>query len=565
MGCLEVAGIASILPFMQLAAQPDAIQQNEWLNWAYHYFGFSSTRSMQISTGVLVLILITFSNSFKVFNIWIQHKFAWDISHNLSIRLLDVHLRKPYSFFLQNNTSELKTNLLLEIARVTTGVITPILEFSSKIAVALIILLLLLIIDPMIALTVLLSLGGAYFIIYLLRQNVLKRLGKEREEANIIRLQNLDDLLFGLKTLRVYNAQDYFFNRFDKASAIFSKIIPTVSFITLSPRYSIEILAFGGIVMVTLFLLVSSDDLQSALPMLSLYAVAGYRLLPSLQQAFGAMAKLRHNFSVIDLIYEDLKQVVSTKPKKLPPIHYKEKIEFQNMSFYYSDAKLPTLAEIKLTIPKGQTIAFVGSTGSGKTTLINLVVGLLFASEGKILIDEQELTFENAASWQAKLAYVPQDIFLFNATVAQNIAIGLNDDAINLARVEAACKKANIYDFITTELPEKFDTLIGERGIRLSGGQKQRLGLARALYVQPELLVLDEATSALDRITENNVINSLKSIEEDLTVLIIAHRLSTVRHADCIYVLDSGKIIDSGTYDELIESNYIFRNMAKLS
>lgn len=568
MALLQVLGIASILPFMQLAAEPEAIQTNKWLNWAYTTFGFESSRQMLIYTGIGVLTLLTLGNAFSAFTTWLQHKFAWDVAHQMATRLLRTYLSRPYRFFLTRNSSDLLNNTLVEVVQVTRGVLLPLTELAARTLVILVIFLLLVLVDPMLAFIVLAVLLAAYGIVYVGVRKLLERLGKARLEANERLFKSLNEVLTGIKIFRVYGAQNFFYRRFEQASEKLIKIHPKVVVITATPRYVIEILAFGSIIGLTIYLLVSNQNLQSALPMLSLYAVAGYRLLPALQAAFTAITKFRHSVPLLDKIHGELTAKYddnyNIEESDSIPV-FSEQLTLNNVSFHYEASSQNVLADINLEIPKGKTVAFVGATGSGKTTLIDLIVGLLEPKNGEVLIDQNQLKPSNASSWQKQIGYVPQDVFLFDDTILRNIAIGQEDNEVDTAQVENAAKLAQIHEFIANELPNGYKTTIGERGIRMSGGQRQRMGLARALYRNPQVMIFDEATSALDGITENAVLEALETIADELTVFIIAHRLATVRHADCIFLLEAGKIVAQGTYDELLESSSVFREMVQLS
>jgi len=297
------------------------------------------------------------------------------------------------------------------------------------------------------------------------------------------------------------------------------------------------------------------------------YVLAGYRLLPALQKVYSMIIKLRHTFPTIEILEKDLQKDVplqQSAPVKHPISDFNTDLKLENVSFHYDDTSPAIISDLSVTIPKGKTIAFVGSTGSGKTTLVDLMVGLLHPQEGHVKIDGDVLSVDNALTWQSQIAYVPQEVFLFDDTARRNVAIGLYDEEVDQQRLEKATEVANIHDFICEELSENYETVIGERGVRLSGGQRQRLGLARALYRQPKVLILDEATSALDSITESAVIDSLRAYSEDLTIIVIAHRLSTVRHADCIYLLEKGRIVAEGSYEKLIQKSDVFREMVEL-
>lgn len=567
MGFLEVVGIASILPFMQLISEPDAIQKSSLLRWGYDYFAFDSQRSMLIATGVGVIALITITNLFSVFTVWLQYKYSWAVAHNLATRLLSAYLQKPYSYFLNKNTSELRAYLISEVGSLTSGVLIPIIEMVSRSVVSFVIFGLLLWVDPKVALTMAGVLGGAYLLIYLSQQGLLKSLGKHRIEKNLLRYKTLAELLTGIKTVKVSGTQDFFYRRYEEASQDFCNIQPKVSIIMAAPKYFLEIFAFGGILAVTLYLYTTGGNLQAALPRLSLYAVAGYRLLPALQRAFVSASRLKHNLPVLHKLHPDLYASLHDNIDKqvTKDLAFDEKFSLQNVEFHYENMPQLVIKGLDVTIKKGQIAAFVGSTGAGKTTLIDLIVGLLSPTNGRILVDNKELNKSTQRAWQKQIAYVPQEVFLFDDTVARNIVIGKSDEKIDMKRLIEVTKMADIYNFITQELPDGFDAQIGERGVRLSGGQRQRLGLARALYRNPSFLVLDEATSALDSITEKSIIDSLKTLPDNMTIIIIAHRLSTVRHADCIYLMENGEIMDQGSYHRLQESSHTFREMVHLS
>ena len=571
MASLQVVGIASILPFMQMVAEPDVISQNSQLQWIYEKFNFESTRSMLIASGFTVFVLISVGNLFSAFTVWLQYKYAWEIAHNISTRLLRNYLSRPYDFFLKYNTSDLLNKVLGEVSYFTTGVLIPLIELTARALIVLVVFGLLVWADPKLAFIVSGVLGVAYLLIYLSTRRFLSRMGEERIEANRGLFRSLTEALTGVKTIRVYGAEALFYKRFEDASARRIKIHPQVKVIAAVPRYLVEILAFGGILGVTLYLLITKGDLASVLPLLSLYALAGYRLLPALQNAFKSVTSIKHNLPTADKLHGDL--TLDSLPHLLdtPPTPessrttFSQSIVLENLSFRYKDTDQVTLDRINVNIEKGTTVAFVGATGSGKTTLVNLIVGLFQPQSGAVKIDGMDLKESNARAWNRQIGYVPQDVFLFDDTIARNIAIGQKDEDISTNRIEAAARQASIHDFISNELPKGYQNTVGDRGVRLSGGQRQRLGLARALYRNPELLILDEATSALDNITENAVIESLKKTTEGLTVIIIAHRLSTVKHADCIFLLNEGKIVVSGPYDTLLDTSEIFREMVQLS
>jgi len=314
---------------------------------------------------------------------------------------------------------------------------------------------------------------------------------------------------------------------------------------------------------VVLYLIAQSGSFASAMPIIALYAFAGYRLMPALQQIYGAVTQLRFAGPALDALHADLMILQPAHPNpSQDDIVLKQAITLNDVQYRYPNAPQLALKNLSLTIPAKSTVGLVGTTGSGKTTTVDLILGLLEAQQGTLEVDGQVITEHNRRPWQRAIGYVPQQIYLADDTVAANIAFGVNAKDIDQHAVERAAKIANLHDFVASELPQQYQTTVGERGVRLSGGQRQRIGIARALYHNPQVLILDEATSALDNLTEQAVMEAVHNLGHEITVILIAHRLSTVRQCDRIYLLERGEVRTSGTYDELIASNQQFAAMA---
>ncbi|MFK8164652.1 MAG: ABC transporter ATP-binding protein [Lewinella sp.] len=583
MSVLEVVGVVSVLPFIQLVADPGIVDRNEFLHQVYVTVGFTNIRQMMIWAGVAVIGLLCLTNTFAVFKTWLQFKTSWSVAHQVSVRLLQAYLARPYEYFLNRNTTEFTTFIIGETTHLTNGVILPIIEVFSRGLVCIIILSLLLWVDVKIALVMFGALGAAYTIIFLFQRRYLRRVGEQRIDLSVKRYQSVIQLFNGIKTVQVFNRDSFFADRYEDASREFCDIQPKYNVTVTAPRYILEILAFSTIVVVTIHLYLTVGDIVNIIPKLSLYAVAGYRLLPALQAGFAAVGKLVHTWPVIDKLYDALfvrpaknqhqtqtllseAEPVTNKiaEKKIPTqLALREEIRLNNLTFTYENNERPTLRDINLTIKQGETVAFVGATGSGKTTLVDLIVGLLSADEGEVMIDQTALTPALLSAWRSDIAYVPQDVFLFDDTVARNISLKETLTEAEEKRLWEAAKMADIHRFISSELTEGYHTMIGEKGVRLSGGQRQRLGLARAFFHQPAVLVLDEATSALDNVTERGIIDSLNNLPQEITTIVIAHRLSTVRHADRIFLVRDGAISASGTFAELEQESESFQEMAR--
>lgn len=567
MGLFDVVGVGAILPFMKVVAAENIAEESGWAMRLSEITNLRDHRSLVLVTGASAFLLISISNLIKIYVLWQQQKVTWGISHQLSSRLLALYLSRGYSFFLSKNSVELKVKVLQEINTVITGVLIPIQNLVAQVTLMVVIFLLLVYVQPTLAISTLFFLASIFACIYLFRRRELRNMGEKRVAANVRRYRSLLELFSGIKAFIVYQVEDYFHRRFSQAAKEFSNIQPRLFLMTSAPRMVVEILIFGGLIIITTYLVFSEKGLLAALPLLTLYALAGIKMLPAIQGIFTSVSTLRHNSNVLDELYDDithpLNGSVPFPSRGYPPITFNQKISLKNITFQHTTATNPTLTDISIDIQRGQTVAFIGSTGSGKSTIIDLIVGLLRPQIGEIKIDNQLLDANTIPGWQKTLAYVPQDVVLFDDTVAKNIAVGVEE--IDYKLLHQASKIAKIYHFISQELPAGFETTVGERGARLSGGQKQRIGLARALYRKPEILILDEATSALDNLTEHQVLQSLEEHSEDLTIIVVAHRLATVRHADTIHLLQEGRVVASGNYENLLEKNSAFQQLAQLN
>jgi ATP-binding cassette, subfamily B, bacterial PglK len=563
---IEVAGIASIMPFLSVLTNPSTIQDNKILSWLYSSFGFQSTNRFLIFTGVVVLVILIISNLFIFLTNWGLQRFSWMRSYTVSRRLLLNYLYQPYKFFLNQSSVNLGKNILSEIHVVVKGVVVPLLEIFSRGIVALFIFALLIAVEPVLAFSLVVILGGAYALTYrLIKQGLINR-GKKRFKLNAEQFKAVNETFGDIKMLKLMGYEKYFLKRYSKPALEYSKINVMTQLIGSIPRYIIEIIAFGGVIVVILYLLATGKGLEEFLPLIGVYIFSIYRLLPSIQAIFSNSAAIRFNSQGLDILYDDFstynKLEDIPEKKNVKPMPFIREIEFKNIYFSYPGINKHFIKDLNIKIRANTSVAFVGATGAGKTTFANIVLGLLRPDSGKINVDGIELTDDNISSWQKNLGYIPQDIYMQDNTVKRNITFGVPEHMINMGAVTNAAKIANIHDFIENELPDKYDTIVGERGIRLSGGQRQRIGIARAIYHNPSVLVLDEATSSLDSATEKDVFKAIENIAKTKTLIMIAHRLTTIQNCDVIYVMENGKIVGSGKYDQLLESNDVFKKIA---
>ena len=396
----------------------------------------------------------------------------------------------------------------------------------------------------------------AYILFFNFIRKYLDRIGKERLESNTSRFTLLSEAFGAAKEVKASGLEKTYIGRFSNPAQKFAETTAASKVLSLLPRYFLEAIAFGGILIVILYLMSKSESFDTILPILSLYVFAGYRLMPSIQQIYSSATQIVFNGPAIDKLYKDLKNLKSlNETDEQKDVSFTGKIELQNIFFKYPNNSKSALKNINLHISEKEMVGFVGSTGSGKTTMIDIILGLLEPQKGILKVDDQIITKKNVRSWQNSIGYVPQQVYLSDDTVEANIAFGVNTKEINQDKVEKVSKIANLHKFVINELPQKYKTSIGERGVRLSGGQRQRIGIARALYHDPKILIFDEATSALDNLTERAVMNALNDLGKRLTIILIAHRLNTVKNCDKIFLLENGELKNQGTFEELIKFN----------
>ncbi|MCC5958845.1 MAG: ABC transporter ATP-binding protein [Rhodobacteraceae bacterium] len=553
---MEVLGIASITPFLAVLGNPEVVQSNRYLNAAYEMLGFSSTNTFMLALGVMAVVMLAAAAALRIVAHYAMYRFSNMRRHSVSRRLLASHLRQPYEFFLSRNSSDLSKTILSEVDQLTNNVIKPFAELFAYGFAATAVIALLIVVDPQLALVIGAVLGGFYAIFYMAIRGYLLHIGVDRVNANRQRFKAAAEALGGIKELKVLGKERAFFKLFDPASNRFARHHATSQIISQIPKHLIEAIGFIAIIIVALYTMERQGDTGQALPLIGLYALAGYRLLPALQHIYASMTKLRFGISALDTVLAELGDDAPERDglrREGGTLPLRSRIVLTDVWYTYPSTENPALSGVNLSVDAYTSLAIVGKTGSGKSTLVDIILGLLQPSRGSVEVDGVSVTGSNVPQWQNSLGYVPQHIFLVDDTIAANIALGVSPDQIEWEAVERAARAARIHDFVTTELPRGYQTLIGERGVRLSGGQRQRLGIARALYGNPEVLLLDEATSALDLNTEREVMETIASLQGSKTLIMVAHRLSTVERCDHVVMLEGGRIIRSGRYAEVID------------
>lgn len=563
---LDVFGVASIMPFMATVGDPTIIESDKFLNYLYICLKFTNSQSFIFFLGIIVMIFLISSLTFKAYVTYVQLRFNLLREHSIGKRLIESYLNQPYTWFLNNHSSNLVNKILSEVNQVVGSAVGPFILVVSHGILAIAMISLLIFVDPTMSLVVGLTFGTIYLIIYFAIRKSIFNTGLKRVEANKSRFRSVSEAFNGVKEIKLAGLEKVYIKKFSRSAKLFAESHASIQTLVQIPRFVAEGFAFVGMILVVLFFLSGNDGFSSGLPVVAVYALAGYRLMPSLQMVYSSIATLRSSLAALDVLYEDLKSLPSFEDNDVIKSEFKlrKKISLKNIYAKYPFAKKMAINGISVEIPVKKTIGFVGTSGSGKTTTIDLILGLLELKSGSFSVDGTEINKSNLKEWQRIIGYVPQEIFLIDDNIAANIAFGLSKNDIDMQAVEHASKIANLHDFVVNELNEGYLTEVGERGVRLSGGQRQRIGIARALYHNPQLLVLDEATSALDNVTENEVMEAVNSLCGDITIIIIAHRISTVSECDTIYLLQNGKVVAEGTYDELLKNNKEFKNMVEI-
>ena len=558
MALLDMIGVASILPFMTVLTNPSLIETNIILNNMFKFsniFGVENNQQFIFALGILVFITLIISLTFKAFIQYFTIRFVQMREFSIGRRLVEGYLKQPYSWFLNRNSADLGKSILSEVNIVIGSGMKQLMGLIAAIFVLFAILILLFVVDAKLTFIVGLSLGGSYLLIFFLVNKPLKKSGQERLKSNQLRFVAVSEAFGAIKEIKVGGLEQSYIKNFSNYAKIFATTQSFAAIIGQLPRFVLEGVAFGGILLMILYLMFQTGSFSNALPIISLYAFAGYRLMPAVQQIYTAITSITFAAPGINKLYEDFKQIKPySENQDRGLLTFKNMIELKNIYFSYPNITRTALQNINLVIPAKSKVGLVGTTGSGKTSTIDIILGLLSPQKGTLKVDGVIITSHNLRSWQGLIGYVPQHIYLSDDTVAANIAFGEDVKDINLDLVEKAARIANLHEFVINELPNQYKTNIGERGIRLSGGQRQRIGIARALYLNPQVLIFDEATSALDNQTEKAVMDAVNNVSRNITIIKVAHRLNTVKDCDIIFKFEKGELIDQGTFEKIIKS-----------
>ena len=564
MAFMDVLGIASILPFIGVVANPEIIQTNLTLNNFYNalmIFGISNQKQFILVLGLITLFLLILSITLRAITNHLMMKFSALLEYRLGEQLVRGYLYQPYTWFLQQHSANLSKNILTEVGIVVQKTIFPILNIFAYGSIVLSILVFLCFVDIKLAFNFGVILITAYLIVYYLVKKKLTSFGKIRLKANESKFKSISEAFGAIKEIKLLEIEDIYVKNFSSPALRYALTDSSSNLIAILPRFLIELLSFGAMIIVILIWIFQNKQIENILPLIALYTIAGYRLIPSLQQVYFAVTRMRYSQPSLMAVHKNIKNFrylkKSDNSSNLAPIKFEKYIQVNKVSYCYPNSTNKIIDNIQLLINANSTIGIVGATGSGKSTFIDIVSGLIEPDEGEINVDGKVINNNNINLWKKNIGFVPQEIFLINETIKDNITFGINKDEIDIDEVKDACKIAKIHDYISN-LPDGYFSKIGEGGIKLSGGERQRIGIARAIFRKPKILILDEATSALDNHTENILIEDLLLMRKNLTLIIVAHRLNTIKKCDTIFLLDKGKLIGQGNYSELRESSKLF-------
>jgi ABC-type multidrug transport system fused ATPase/permease subunit len=566
MGFVELVGVGSISPFISIVSNPEVIHTNKYLSSAYTYLNFSSAKNFIIFFGVVIIIVLALCNVCLAGVSALIYFYSGKRYHSISMRLLEKYLRQPYVYYLNVNTSDLTKKIHSDVNTFVNRILITFLQLISSVVIAVFIIALLIVASPILAVFTSVLFSLVYVVIFTSVRKFLAKKGSERVVYNSLKYKYINEIFGGIKDIKILGKEGVFLKLFSMPSKKYAMSEAVSELFSEIPKYLLETIAFGSILGIIIFMVIGGTTINEFLPVLTVYAVGAYRLLPVLQKIFRSVASMKYHFPVVKILYKDLHELSDGEIltyEDIPRMEFCKNICLRNITFQYPNVSRNVINSQILVVAANTSIALVGATGCGKTTFVDIILGLLLPAEGKILVDNIEVNDENRKNWQRNIGYVPQLIYLTDDSIKNNIAFGIAPEKIDDDAVIKAAKLANIHDFIINELEDGYSTVVGERGVRLSGGQRQRIGIARAVYHDPSVLILDEATSALDGLTENAIMDAIKNLSHKKTIIMIAHRLTTVKHCDIIYMMDKGVFSDQGSYEELYSRNSLFRKMAE--
>lgn len=549
----EVISLGTVLPFLAMLTSPEKVFNLQSFQFVRRFFELTSASQLMLPLTIVFIIAALFAGAIRILLLWLSSRLASSSGSELSIDVFSRIIYQPYSVHLSRNSSEVISGISNKVNGVVFGVILPLLTLLNSILLLIAILIALILINPIVASIAIIIFGLSYGLIAWKARLQLYRNSEciANEQTRTIKV--LQESLGGIRDVILDGTQNLYIEFFRKVDIPLRRAIGDNNFVGQNPRYAMETIGIILIAILAYYMCLQPGGVDTALPILGAMGIGSQRLLPALQQIYSAWVSIIGNYSQLGDIVVILDYSMPLNLESSDPHQFNKQIQIDNVKFRYNETSPWVLNGINLTIPKGTRIGFIGSTGTGKSTLLDVIMGLLTPTLGEIKVDGKIIIGEDCKSWQRNIAHVPQNIYLADSSFAENIAYGIPKELIQHERVKYAAKLAQIDEFIESS-PEAYYAMVGERGVQISGGQRQRIGIARALYKQAEVLVFDEATSALDNKTEVEVMNAISSLERDLTILIIAHRLTSLKGCDIIIEMKNGVVLRQGTYEDLIKS-----------
>lgn len=564
----EVIGVGAIPAFVGVISMPEQLLENEKIRYIYDLLGMESPREMVLWAALGLIVIFVVKNTYLAFLVYVRSRYTSNRQVTISNRLFRAYLHSPYAFHLQRNTAELLRNTNSEAGAITGGVLLPMMTLLMEFMVLTMIFVLLFVVEPLVTMLTFGVFGAITVVFYRATRRKISSYAIEEQRHRKQAVQAVNQGLGGFKDARILGREQFFLDSYQESTWFRAKASRFKEMISAMPRLFLETMAVVGLLGVASLLVAQDRNLETVIPTLALLGVAIVRLMPSFTKIAGAFTALRWGERALSVVYDDVAELEAKERELIrqratahaEPLTFTQEIRLDHLSYQYPGSDEQALRDVSLVIPRFASVGFVGPSGAGKSTVVDVILGLLTPTSGHVLVDETDIQ-ERLPAWQRKIGYIPQHIYLTDDTVRRNVAFGMNDDEISDDAVWDALDAAQLRDLVES-MPEGLDAMVGERGVRLSGGQRQRIGIARALYHKPEVLVMDEATSALDNHTEQLIVEALEKLQGSHTMIVIAHRLSTVRNCDALFMLDEGRLVAEGSYDELVAYSEEFRLMA---
>ena len=559
----EVMSVATIGPFIALVGDISLVEKNSLVNSLYLQSGLSTPMEFLFATGACVLFLLFFSAIISIFTIWRLSYFAARTGAEIGDALYEYYMNQSFLYHSQTSSSLLIKQISTEVGRITDHIFQPFVQINARVVAAIFLSIAIFVYNPVISIAGLLMFTVCYYLLFIAVRGRLARNGTAISQVSRKRFLLMNEGFGAVREIQLLGRQSDFIYEFKKSGEVFSEAYGSSNGLYNMPRYFMEFIIYSGMIGLILFLVkLYSGDLSEVLPVLAVFGIAAFKLLPFFQQIYSSTAQIKTNISAFKAIENDIlkfRELNNVSPGNFTKLLLGA-VKINNVFFRYPEKNTNSLDGISLEIPQGKIIGIVGPSGSGKSTLLDVLLGLIEPDNGCLIVSGETIEKHNIRSWQDKIGYVPQNIFLKEASIIENIAFGLDKGSINMEKVHAAVRLVHLEEWVSV-LPEGLMTNVGERGVQLSGGQRQRIGIARALYNDVDYLFFDEATNALDGITENLIMEEIESLSHNKTIVMIAHRLNTVRNCDFIYMISSGRVVDQGDYDYLLKNNVEFQKM----